>query len=302
MRHVAAFSLAIVAWGCGSETSLMGSPAHHVDGGVADVDAASQATIDLQSLAERVVADVEVLTGGELALAIVDLSSNRRASVHGDALHISASSAKAFWTASALHAVGVDAVRAHAEPVFEFSDNLEAGAIIDLVGPNLLNEWLWNHANMADTALTSWSFGKTRIADNSPRRLGNNNYTTANDAVHFLEVLANGSLLGNAESAALLSWMQTSPRQGFGGWAGAGLSESARSTYHHKAGWLPPGCCASNPNSLLDIGIVLDNDTHYAYAFLLRAGEWAAQEGAMPVIACRVHHAMRGEGDEECGQ
>ena len=64
---------------------------------------------------------------------------------------------------------------------------------------NAVNVFYGSKAGMVDSALTQW-FG-SRVATNSPRKMGDDNYFTAKDAVTFLSRLEQGTLLGAAETA-----------------------------------------------------------------------------------------------------
>jgi beta-lactamase class A len=273
------------------------------DGAPSDGGASADAAlpfVDPAPLIAELGPALEAATGGDVAIAVLDLATGAGASYAGSELHISASSAKAFWTAAALDAVGVEPVEPHAVPTFTTSDNFAAGEIIDLVGPNEVNVFLWEQAGMDDTALTTWSFGKERIATNSPRRLGGNNYLTADDSVRFLELLWSGALLGPDETAALLAWMQLSPRDGFGGWAGTLLPEPARAGVRHKAGWLPPDCCSQPFHTLVDIGIVDTGERSYAYALLFRFGDWDIEQLEMSRASCEIYRLISREPGLSC--
>jgi len=114
-----------------------------------------------------------------LAVAIEWVTSS------ADIPHVSASSAKAVWVAAALDGVGIDPVAPYADPVFRISDNAGAGAVIDLVGPDAVNRFYRDRAGMSASALTQWSYGRTRVAGNSPRAMDSDNYFTAADAATF---------------------------------------------------------------------------------------------------------------------
>src|SRR5947199_120587 len=82
-------------------------------------------------------------------------------------------------------------------------DNAAAGAVVDLIGPDAVNDFEWQKAGMSSSALTQWSYGKPRVAANSPRAMRSDNYFTAADAVRFLARLDGGLLLGAAATATL---------------------------------------------------------------------------------------------------
>ncbi len=245
--------------------------------------------------------------GTELAVAYEDLSTGGRASVNGDVLHVSASSAKAWWAAAAAHEVGAAAVAPHATAVFAQSDNWATGAVIDLIGPDAVNRVLWDAFGMGSTALTSWSYGGSRVASNSPRAMGWDNYTTADDAVTFLAGVYRGETLAPPERDALLGWMTLSPRTGFGGWLGTRLPPDVAAGASHKAGWLPPGCCSSDAtyNTLNDVGVVTAPDGRaYAVAILARRGHdwWGRQARFVELASCMVYRAHTQDASITCGE
>ena len=243
--------------------------------------------------------------GTSAALAVAHLDSGARASVRGDALFVSASSAKAWWVAAALDGVGVAEVQPHAGPVFGASDNGATGAVIDLVGPDAVNEYIWR-LGMDRTALTRWNYQAVREATNSPRLMGNDNYTTADDAVRFLEALAAGEALGVEETAALRDWMTLSPRAGFGGWLGSRLPAAAQGEAEHKAGWLPPGCCSNDAyyNTLNEVGIVDTPRGSYAVAILLHGGQdWYGRQVPYAELAsCEIYKVVADDPAIDCAR
>jgi beta-lactamase class A len=249
--------------------------------------------------------------GTELAIAVWNLDTGEWVAAGGDVPHVSASSAKAVWVAAALDGVGIDPVAPHASAVFAASDNWAAGAVIDLVGPDAVNLFYWDRAGMAASAFTQWSFGISRVASNSPRAMGWDNYFTAADAATFL-----GPFLGRLErheiwaderTDALLEWMTWSPRSGYGGWLGSRLPDEARATMRHKGGWLPPGCCGDDAsyNTLNEIGLVTVPDgATYAIALLARRGEdyWDRQVRLVERASCEIYAAVAGDPALDCAR
>lgn len=263
---------------------------------------------DLAPTLAALAADVATRSPGtDLAIAFVDLQTGTRAAIAGDSLHVSASSAKAWWVAAALDGAGLDAVAPYATAIFASSDNYASGAVIDLIGPNAVNTWMWNAAGMTSSALTQWSFGAPRVATNSPRAMGSDNYATANDAVTFLARLHRRELLADARGAALLDWMTLAPRNGLGGWLAARLPEPAASAAAHKAGWLPPGCCSNDGyyNTLDDIGIVTAPDGRaYAVAIYARRGAdyWGRQAPFIEYASCEIYKTFARDAALVCGR
>lgn len=236
--------------------------------------------------------------GTEAAIAVLDLKTGEYAGASDAERHVSASSPKAIWVAAALDHSGIAAVTPYAQPIFRDSDNNAAGSAIDLAGgPNAVNVFYAGKAGMVDSALTQW-FGN-RVATNSPRKLGDDNYFTAKDAVTFLTRLDGGTLIGAVETAQLETWMTWSPRTGFGGWLGTQLPDAVRTSMMHKAGWLPPGCCGDDAtyNTLNEIGIVEVAPGHrYAVAILARRGsDWYGKQ--VPWVeraSCVIYRAASG--------
>jgi beta-lactamase class A len=233
--------------------------------------------------------------GTELSITIEDLQTGEHVSLRGDTKHVSASSAKAWWVAAALDGVGIAPVEPYAPNIFRYSDNSASGYVIDLVGPDAVNTWMWNVAGMNDSALTQWSYDKTRIATNSPRAMGSDNYMTSDDAVRFLARVYHKEIIAG-ESDQLLEWMTLSPNSGLGGWIPARLPADVAMTAMHKAGWLPPGCCSDDSyyNTSNDIGIIETSQGRaYAIAILARRGsDYAAQQDLMELSSCALFKAF----------
>jgi beta-lactamase class A len=247
--------------------------------------------------------------GTELGIAVWNLETGEWAATGGDVTHVSASSAKAVWVAAALDGAGVGPVAAHADAVFRLSDNGASGAVIDLVGPDAVNRFYWDRAGMTASALTQWSYGRSRVASNSPRAMGSDNYFTAADAATFLARLWRGELwpADDPRTAALLEWMTWSPRSGYGGWLGSRLPDAARATVRHKGGWLPPGCCSNDAvyNTLNEIGIVTVPDgPTYAVAILARRGRdyWGRQVRLVERASCEIYRAVSGDDALDCAR
>jgi beta-lactamase class A len=276
----------------------------------ADPDAAPEGPdpAELQALLDALVAEAPSRTPGTtVGLAARHLPSGASASAGGDTLFVSASAAKAWWVAAAIHGVGTAPVEPYAGPVFTSSDNSATGSVIDLVGADAVNDYTWDVVGMGreTTALTHWNVDKTREATNSPHNLGSDNYTTANDAVLFLAALHGGDALPAADAAVLEGWMRLSPRSGFGGWIGTPLPEAQRATLAHKAGWLPPGCCGDDDyyNTLNDVGIVTTPaGDAYAIAILTHGGDDYDGEQAPYVehVSCAVYRFMADDDSIVC--
>ncbi|HVH44577.1 MAG TPA: serine hydrolase [Labilithrix sp.] len=256
------------------------------------------------ALAAKVVAPVvaalaseveERSPGTELGLAVYDFDTKEYAGTNDDDPHISASSAKAIWVAAALKKVGIDPVSPHARPIFEVSSNSDATEVIKLAGANYINDF-YALAGMKKSAFTQWNGQK---ATNSPKLLGSDNYFTARDATSFLRGLHEGTLLDATLNAQLEEWMTWSPRDGYGGWLGTLLPESARASLEHKAGWLPPDL---DDRSVNEIGLVEAGKNHwYAIAILARKGDdYDAEQAFVEHASCEVYKAIASQAELDC--
>lgn len=275
---------------CGGDDSLFDP---HPDGGSRPdvaVDAKPSNTPKVQAAIDA----LQLPAGTDISITFEDLQNGERATRAGDTKHVSASSAKAWWVAAALDKTSISAVMPYATPIFQYSDNSAAGSAIDLVGVNEMNVWMWDVAGMTNSALTQWSFDKTRIATNSPRAMGSDNYMTSDDAVTFLSRVYRKQILATTADQ-LMQWMTLSPNSGLGGWIPAQLPDGVAQGVMHKAGWLPPGCCSDDSyyNTSNDIGIVVAGDRAYAIAILARRGtDYAAQTALVEHASCVVYKAF----------
>ena len=272
-----------------SATPGAAAPSSGTDGGGGDAGADAHADGAVIPPAPVLAAPVAMLAaevatrspGTEVAIAVLDFQTGEYAAASDAVRHVSASSPKAIWVAAALDHSGIAAMTPYAQPIFRDSDNDAAGSAIDLAGgPDAVNVFYAGKAGMVDSALTQW-FGN-RVATNSPRKMGDDNYFTAKDVVTFLSRLEAGTLIGAAETTQLETWMTWSPRTGFGGWLGTQLPATVQTSMMHKAGWLPPGCCGDDAtyNTLNEIGIVEVAPGHrYAVAILARGGsDWYGKQ------------------------
>lgn len=234
--------------------------------------------------------------GTQLSITWEDLQTGERVALAGDTKHVSASSAKAWWVAAALDGAGIAPVMPYATPIFASSDNSASGSVIDLIGPDAVNTWMWDVAGMSSSALTQWSVDKTRIASSSPRAMGSDNYMTSDDAVTFLARLYREEIIGDERGDALLSWLTLSPNSGTGGWLLARLPADIQDTGMHKGGWLPPGCCSDDSyyNTANEIGIIETPRGAYAISILARRGDdyWNKQVPFVELASCVVYRAF----------
>ncbi len=241
----------------------------------------------------------ELSPGTSCGLAVRDLVTGETASHRGTVSYEAASTVKSVWVAIALYDVGAAPIEPYADPVFADSDNVAAGRVIDLLGsPDRINTFMWHDARMPDSGFCRWNTDRVRVSPLCESdRAGGANYLAADDAVRFLGVLWDRSLIGSASSQQLLDWMLLSPRAGYGGWIGSQLPAEARAGIHHKAGWYPP-------YTSHEIGIIEIPGGHpYAVALLLGRsdGSSAAYNGTqLPMLeyaSCVVYHAVADAGD-----
>lgn len=173
---------------------------------------------------------------------------------------IAASMAKSWWVLAAVDAVGVEAVEPHVRAVFVESDNIAAGRIIDLIGIDGVNAWTRDHG-MDNTYLASWSWGE-RVRRASDRgQVGTGNQTSAADAAHVLAQLVEGQLFDDETTQTVLEWMRLGPDsrrfdEDWGAAFAASLAPEVAALAGHKAGWLPPNCCAVPTNQVASVGTV----------------------------------------------
>lgn len=234
--------------------------------------------------------------GTELGLAVYDFATKEYAGANDDVMHISASSAKAMWVAAALKKTSIAQVQPYARPIFEQSSNADSSSVIELAGPNYINDF-YAAAGMTRSGYTQWMGG--RVASNSPRALGSDNYFTARDVVAFLRGVQGGSLLDAARNDALRTWMTWSPRTGYGGWMGTLLPSAVKATMMHKAGWLPPDCC--DARSVNEIGLIEAGAGHWlAVAILARkASDYAREQRFVEHASC-VLYAAAAQATPDC--
>lgn len=245
---------------------------------------------------------VDLGAGFDLAFpeAVVSLTVSGpagRAEVAGDARFTSASAAKAYWLAGAVSAAGVAAAAPHAIAAMALSDNAAAGALLDVAGIDVINDFT-AAAGMAATSLLSWPTATgTRSSD---RNAGSgDNVTTTNDAVRFLDQLRQGELLDPAGTYAVLHWMRTAPDtlRGDGDWGGvltSLLPPAVRARVAHKAGWLPPGCCSKDHRLIIAIGVVpLPSGETYAVALAAAgAADYAGQASFLAYASRRIYDQL----------
>lgn len=152
------------------------------------------------------------LDGVKLALAVVDFDTGELASWRGNRRFISASTAKAWWTAAALANGQAGPATDLARSVFEDSSDVAAGSMIDLAGGiDATNDFSLS-AGMTATGAMKWHHGGTRFASTFPGPLNGSNYVDASDAANFFYELGTFRVLTPSSTNLLAEWMRLSPR------------------------------------------------------------------------------------------
>ncbi len=204
-----------------------------------------------------------------VALSVTVSHADEVVSVAGSVPFDPASTAKLYWVVAAVDAVGADAVEPFAEAIFARSDNQAASEVIDLIGVDAVNEFT-AAAGMPDTYLSLWiDGGIRRTGADAPAREFRNT-TTTDDAVSFLDRLADYKLLDMADTARVMAWMTFAPDNlddptVWGGVLVDELPPDVAALTGHKAGWLTPGCCIALESELAAMGLVpLPDGTRFA--------------------------------------
>ncbi len=244
----------------------------------------------------------------EISMAIV-LPDESIYGINAHVSQISASAVKPLWTAAAIHAAGLEAVRPLAGQVLALSDNLAGGEMIDLAGGvDSVNAWTWEVAGLLDTRLEAWRFnGPDRTAADFRPEAPAGNRTTAVDLAHFFARLHRGELLGPDETSALEGWLRDTSRslafpRDVDGALPDRLPSTVATSAVHKSGWLLPGCCPRDYRQVVDAGLVeLPDGGWFAVAILTAHGEhfdlslqWVA------LASCRIYAQISGDAGIIC--
>lgn len=234
--------------------------------------------------------------GTDFGIAVVWLPTGKRWGSRADVYRTSASSAKWFWAMAALSKNDIATVQPPALPTFKDSNNSTAGTLIDLAGgPNAVNDFTSKTLAIPITQLSlcGWSFDKTRRATNCSNLAGGDNFFTPNGAATFLEKAWQRAAIGRDKGDKFLEWARLSPRTGYGGWIGTQLPAAARTAMHHKAGWLPTGCCSAGyPAHYNDIAIVPTARGPYAVVLSMKGGTDSRMIKTMEWSSCVIFHAL----------
>lgn len=234
--------------------------------------------------------------GTDFGIAVVWLPTGKRWGSRADVPRNSASSAKWFWAMAALMKNDIATVQTPALPTFKDSNNSTAGALIDLAGGiNAVNDFTSKTLGIPITqiSLCSWSYDKTRTATNCSSAGGGGNFFTPNGAASFLEKMWQRAAIGKAKGDKLLEWAKLSPRTGYGGWVNTQLPTAVRAEVHHKAGWLPTGCCSAGyPAHYNDIAIAHTPRGSYAVVLSMKTGTDSKMTKTMEWSSCVIWHAL----------
>ena len=238
--------------------------------------------------------------GTQAALGVEWLPTGERWAFHGDEPHVSASSMKLVWAMAALAKNSIATVTTPALPTFKDSNNSTAGQLIDLAGgADAVNVFTRDGLGIPvdQLSLCHWNFDATRDGSATcSGAMSGNNFFTPNSALSVLVHAWKRDVVAGDKGAKLLEWATLSPRTGYGGWLGTQLPPDAQKTMHHKAGWLPPGCCSSDSayNNMNEIGIVHTPRGAYAITLMFAHAPdyWGAQQKALEWSSCVVFHAL----------
>jgi beta-lactamase class A len=233
----------------------------------------------------------------DFGMAVEWLPTGTRWGVRADVPRNSASSAKFIWATAALFKNPIATVETPALPTFKDSDNTAAGQLIDLAGGvDAVNDFMVTKLGIpqTDVSLCHWNYGATRVATSCSDRLGGENFFTPNGALKFLEKVWIGDPVSGDKQKKLLEWSTLSPRSGYGGWIGTQLPVSVRPDVHHKAGWLPIGCCGAGfPAHYNEIGLVPTPLGEYAVVLSMRGGTSdTAMTKTLEYASCVIWHAL----------
>lgn len=252
---------------------------------------------DLKPLLDTLQSKAATTTPGtDFGIAVEWLPTGQRWGARAEVPRNSASSAKFLWAMAALSKNAIATVETPALPTFKDSNNSTAGQLIDLAGgPNAVNDFASKTLGVpaAEFSLCHWSYDKTRNATNCSDALSGENFFTPNGAVKFLEAVWQRKAIGKDKGDKLLAWATLSPRSGYGGWISTQLPADVKPEVHHKAGWLPTGCCGTGfPPHYNEIGIVPTKRGSYAIALSLKGGTDAKMTKTMEWASCVVWHAL----------
>ncbi len=235
--------------------------------------------------------------GTDFGIAVEWLPTGTKWGARADIPRNSASSAKFIWATAALFEKDIAAVETPALPTFKDSNNSTAGQLIDLAGGvDAVNDFMVTQLGIpqTDVSLCHWSYDKTRTATTCSDRLGGENFFTPNGALTFLEKLWKSAPVPADKRAKLLEWSTLSPRSGYGGWISTQLPASVHPAVHHKAGWLPMGCCGAGfPAHYNEVALVPTPRGEYAVVLSMRGGASdAAMTGTLEYSSCVIWHAL----------
>ena len=255
---------------------------------------------DLGALSAGLARQVDPDGDGTVAITIVH--DGVTTSTRGKESVVSASAAKLYWAVAAADRTddptSLDRV---ADAVFGWSDNDQAGRLIDAAGGvDAINEYT-GALGLERTSLSAWSYGDGRFASDRAER-GNENLTSTDDLAGFLDAFASGQLLDPDEQAIVEAWMRVTPDDlasspGIDGLLADALPADVAADAMHKAGWLPPGCCSVIDHVLVVGGVVpLPDGGWFTIAIAAQdTPDFAAAQAWIPVAVCEVYAALAGD-------
>jgi hypothetical protein len=267
----------------------------------------------LGSLLEQLIGSAQNWGVQLSSISVEDLRTGEHWAVNGDQQMSFNSATKFPWAIMATATVGPAAVEPFASPVFVDSDNIAAGALIDLAGGiDHVNSYWYPTLGMSRSCLQRWDYGIPReftgncgYAPNPVFDLANGhafyNYDTANDMTAVLSRFWRGRVPGldAVGRARLLEW-STWPTADWGpeghGTMTGYLPSWAWPSVHHKIGWyFDPFITAS------DVGIVDLPGTTYAIALAAYGGQSsAAQAQFLALASCEIYRSLNEDGAWSC--
>lgn len=244
--------------------------------------------------------------GSDLAIAVSWLPTGAHYAFRGDERRVSASCAKWFWAAAALHRSSIAAVEPAAVLAFGQSDNVRGRMLIDLAGgADAVNDYAALTLGVPRSALglCRYTADQTRVATNCDGSAKLNSFFAPEGAVRFLEGVYRGDGLGADKRDALLRWAKLMPNGGFS--IGHRLPREVEASMHHKRGELPTGCCGQGPGEswTAELAIIHTARGPYAIAISLsRAHVYARQLATIEWASCVVYHALMEDSGDPFGK
>ncbi|MGI9622409.1 MAG: serine hydrolase [Acidimicrobiales bacterium] len=296
---------------CADARRTSSSPAVRLGCTRVDRTVARESKAQLDKLVERLGRTAEQrLTGVTAGVAVVPFDTGEVSGWRENRLFISASAAKAWWTAAALDNGQRNAAADAATAVFTVSSDSAAGTMIDLAGGIDAVNAFTTRSRMPDTAAIKWnSGGKPRRSELFPGRKAGSNYVDPSDAATFFYQLGTNQILPPALTEQLATWMRLSPRDSRTGDREAStipdaLPAKVKAGVEQKAGWLRPGDY-SVPGHLLGVGIVhpTNGGPSYAIALMSAGGDRTTHRRVIEFFqsaSCQIYKHVSGHSRWSC--